>query len=73
MSPDLEGSCEFKDTHFLVKINKKLNEAHSIDVAMHEVAHAMAWEKGNDVHGPNWGLCYSKLYRKFLDNFINGE
>lgn len=72
MSSDMEGYCKFKDDHFIIKINKNLNEAHSIDVAMHEVAHAMSWGKDADIHGPNWGLCYSRLYRKFLDNFING-
>ena len=67
MASDLDGSCQFVDNHFLVKVNRLLDEYHSIDVLLHEVAHVVAWEKDEDVHGRNWGLAYSKIYRKFLD------
>lgn len=59
----LDGSCEKKDSYFLVKINNNLPENHSIDVLIHEVAHAVAWDKSGDVHGDQWGICYSRLYR----------
>jgi len=71
MSFDLDGSCEFRKDHFLIKVSRELNEDHSIDVVLHEVAHAMSWDKDDDVHGRNWGLAYSKIYRKFLDDFLN--
>lgn len=69
MAKTLDGDCEFdaKRKCFLIRINKGLNEQHSIDVAIHEIAHAMAWGLDNDWHGSNWGRCYSKIYRKFLD------
>lgn len=60
---NLDGCCEDKSTHFLVKINKELSENHSIDVLLHEIAHADAWFEGSNSHGSKWGMCYSRLYR----------
>jgi len=71
MTSNLDGLCQFKDDHFLIKVNQLLNEDHSIDVLLHEVGHAMSWDKDKDVHGRNWGIAYSKIYRKFLDDFLN--
>lgn len=59
----LDGLCEDKNSHFLVKINKNLPENHAIDVLIHEVAHAIAWDKSGDIHGDQWGICFSRLYR----------
>ncbi len=70
MPYDLDGLCHFTGEHFYIKINKDLSEEHCVDVALHEVAHAMAWDKKGDDHGPNWGIAYSKIYRKFLDDFL---
>ncbi|RDJ35667.1 MAG: hypothetical protein DWQ19_12680 [Crenarchaeota archaeon] len=71
--PDgFDGTCEFRTTPkkcFLILINRKLSEAYSIDVAIHEVAHAMSWGKEKDFHGPKWGIAYSKIYRKYLKEF----
>ena len=66
----LDGQCEVKNGMFLIKINRNLSENYSIDVVIHEVAHAVAWDKDVDVHGPNWGRAYSKVYRLFLENFV---
>lgn len=59
-----DGTCEDKTDFFLVKINKNLTEAHSIDVLLHEVAHAEAepWDD-SVVHGTKWALSYGRLYR----------
>jgi hypothetical protein len=65
----LDGQCEKVKNKFLIKINVKLPENYSIDVLIHEVAHALAWDKDADVHGPNWGRAYSKVYRMFLEKF----
>ncbi len=67
----IDGLCEKKDNKFIIKINPNLTENYSIDVLIHEVAHAVAWGKDADIHGPNWGRAYSRVYRLFLDNFIN--
>lgn len=69
----LDGLCEKKDNKFLIKININLAEDYSIDVLIHEFAHAVAWEKDTDIHGPNWGRAYSKVYRMFLEKFIDNE
>jgi len=69
----LDGQCEKANDRFVIKINTNLDENYSIDVLIHEFAHAVAWEKDNDVHGPNWGRAYSKVYRMFLEKFINDE
>lgn len=66
----LDGSCEERDSYFLIKINKSLNENHAIDVLLHEFAHADAWDKDTDMHGKNWGLSYSRIYRKFEEQFL---
>lgn len=70
LKSSLDGQCEIKDDAFYIKINRILSENYSIDVMIHEVAHAVAWDKDTDVHGPNWGKAYSKVYRLFLENFI---
>lgn len=69
----LDGLCEKKNNRFTIKINPNLNENYSIDVLIHEVAHVVAWDKDSDIHGPNWGRAYSKVYRLFLERFVNDE
>lgn len=68
----LDGVCIKKDSHYLIKINKNLTENHAIDVLIHELAHADAWnETIDDIHGDIWGINYSRLYReweKYLDS-----
>jgi hypothetical protein len=66
-----DGLCELKNNGFLLRIDKNLPENHSVDVLIHEFAHAVAWGKDTDVHGPNWGKAYSKVYRLFLEKFLN--
>lgn len=68
---DLDGSCEKKDNFFLVKINKELTENVAIDVLIHEMAHVDSWDMNADVHGRNWGLSYSRLYRLFLQKYFD--
>jgi hypothetical protein len=65
----LDGLCEKQDDRFVIKVNTNLSENYSIDVLIHEVAHVLAWDKDSDVHGPNWGKAYSKVYRMFLEEF----
>lgn len=71
LSSKFDGLCEFKGDHFLIKISKNLESEHMIDVLIHEVAHAMSWGMDKDIHGPSWGLAYSKIYRKFLKDFVS--
>lgn len=69
----LDGLCEKKNDKFIIKVSSNLNENYSIDVLIHEVAHAVAWDKDADIHGPNWGRAYSKVYRLFLERFVNND
>lgn len=73
MSDDLDGECEYYKGQYTIKINRTLNEAHAIDVLMHEIAHAMSWNTEANDHGRQWGIAYSKVYRMFLDGFVESE
>jgi len=70
---ELDGSCELKNDRFLIKINKKLSVEHSIDVLLHEIAHAHAWGKDKDHHGPNWGMTYAYIYRFYHEHFTEAN
>lgn len=72
LSDDLDGICIDKDDHFLIKVSKNLTVGHAIDVMLHEFAHVEAWGRENDPHGVVWGRCYSRLYREYLNGFLNG-
>lgn len=70
---DLDGKCFRKNNQFFIKINKKLDCNHAIDVLLHEYAHTISWRKEPDDHGPLWGVAYSNIYRLFLEKFLNEE
>lgn len=69
----LDGLCEKRDDRFLIKVNRELSENYSVDVLLHEIAHAISWDKDADIHGPSWGRAYSKVYRMFLRKFLDNE
>lgn len=67
---DFDGLCEKRDGYFLIKINNKLSESHSIDVLMHEIAHADSWSDGVE-HPIDWAIAYRRLYNlweKFIED-----
>ena len=65
-----DGMCEQKkDNSFTIRIDKNLPEYYSIDVLLHEFAHVLSWSKDKNVHGNNWGIAYSKVYRAYLEEF----
>lgn len=68
---ELAGSCEEKEKYFLIKIDKNLSEEHAIDVLIHEISHAEAWDMDADWHGRNWGIAYSRIYRCFSEEFLS--
>lgn len=79
ISKEFHGYCMFKKDHFLIKINKDLSEQHSIDIMMHEIAHADSWSEGIH-HDIDWAISYRRLYRlweqylkSFSDKDINGK
>lgn len=71
LKKDFDGLCEKKKNKFIISINKNLSENYSVDVMLHEVAHAVSWDKDNEVHGLSWGKAYSRVYRLFEENFLD--
>lgn len=70
--PDwVSGECDKKGKKFFVTINNKSPEAEQIQTLIHEVAHMIAWDDPDD-HGNKWGKAYSKVYKIYLDKFVNG-
>ena len=72
LSDDLDGVCIRQKNHFLIKVSNKLTVGHAIDVLIHEFAHVEAWDSEEDPHGSVWGVCYSRIYREYLNGFLNG-
>ena len=73
MSKAYDGDCELKKKYFLVRINNRLPEHVAIDTLLHEYAHCVAWNKCMvDHHCSEWGKAYSKIYRAFLKEFLDG-
>jgi len=73
------GFCIKKDGYFLILIDKNLSEEHSIDILLHEIAHADSWAEGYN-HGLDWAIAFRRLYNlweAFLDDWnekiLNGE
>lgn len=67
MPKGYDGDCVFSKKGFCIRIEKSLPEYYAIDVLLHELAHCIAWNKEEDVHGYHWGKSYSKVYRLYLD------
>jgi hypothetical protein len=42
----------------------------AVDTLIHELAHAVAWDKDDIDHGPKWGVAYSKVYRLYLEKWL---
>lgn len=73
MSQEYDGDCQLKNKHYLIRINKCLKEHVAIDTLLHEYAHCVSWNKcTSDHHCSEWGKAYSKLYRAFLKEFLDG-
>lgn len=62
----LDGDCDYRNDTYWIRIDKALPEYYAIEVLIHELAHALAWGKDKDSHGPNWGKAYSFVYRTYL-------
>lgn len=71
---DQLGGCDryFKPDEFVLVVEKRLNWRLSIEVLLHEYAHAISWPMGaredyEPEHLDEWGLAYAKIYRAFYD------
>lgn len=59
--------------YFYIVVDTKNTLSVQIDYFMHEYAHALNIDRGgtdyqDDIkdHGPEWGICYSKVYQAML-------
>lgn len=53
-------------SHFLIQIDRTLPASVACHFLIHEVAHALAWQDGQDIddHGEEWGLALARVYRQ---------
>jgi hypothetical protein len=62
----IDGFCFPKDDKFVIQIEKTLPEFYAIDVLIHELSHALSWDKDKkNIHGKQWGKAYSLVYSTF--------
>lgn len=77
----LEGRCWKHGKSFKIEIDKNLDEARSMDVLLHEWAHARAWNHMLDTaqddeafnklaHDAAWGVAYAEIYCVYEQKFI---
>lgn len=71
---DCEGDCNYKQDHYLIRIDRALPEYAAIEILMHEWGHVLSWKKcSKDEHCNEWGKAYSKVYRAFLKEFLDDD
>lgn len=80
------GECALVDGKFEIRVCKRLDEDHAIDVLIHEWAHALSWdacslgraeprgffasEFDRLSHGRSWGIAYAKVYVCFISEIL---
>lgn len=68
---DIDGDCEHRDDHYLIRISNRLPEYAAIEIFLHEFGHALSWHKClKEDHCDEWGKMYSRIYRVFLKEFF---
>jgi hypothetical protein len=81
-----DGDCSLIDRKFQIRVSRELNESQTVDVLLHEWAHALSWDTRVDTaaknrsvseyefdrlaHGPKWGLAFSKVYQCFVGTIM---
>lgn len=80
LSRHLDGRCWKHGKKFLIEIDKSLDQQRTIDVLIHEWAHARAWNHMLDAattdeqfnklaHDAAWGVAYSEVYSIYERHF----
>jgi hypothetical protein len=78
----LEGRCWKQGKKFHIQIDKSLDESRSMDVLIHEWAHARAWNHRLDeaktdeafnklAHDAAWGVAYAEIYSHYEKKFTH--
>tara|TARA_R110002012_G_scaffold316160_1_gene530796 strand:+ start:409 stop:633 length:225 start_codon:yes stop_codon:yes gene_type:complete len=52
--------------HFIIRVNKELDEVAQVLVLIHEWAHALSWGSESHRirnHGPEWGIAMSRVWQ----------
>lgn len=71
LSHKLDGDCLLMADHYRIRINRNLSEKEAIETLIHEYSHVISWNRcATDCHCTEWGKAYSRVYRKFLKEFI---
>lgn len=80
----LEGRCWKEGKKFHIQIDKGLDESKSMDVLIHEWAHARAWNHRLDnattdeafnklAHDAAWGVAYAEIYALYEQKFTHAH
>lgn len=68
-SADVELVEKNGEKLFKIRVTRKVGNDVSILLLLHEWAHAICWQEGAKItlndHGPEWGVAYSRVWRKF--------
>ncbi|WP_353208322.1 hypothetical protein [Sphingorhabdus sp.] len=78
----LEGRCWKQGKKFFIQLDSTLCESRSMDVLIHEWAHARAWNHMLDsavddaafnklAHDAAWGVAYAEIYATYERIFTN--
>lgn len=78
----LEGRCWKQGKKFHIQIDKSLDESRSMDVLLHEWAHARAWNHRLDnaetdeafnklAHDAAWGVAFAEIYSHYEKKFTH--
>ena len=81
-----DGWCRRHKTKFEITVSRYMNRCEAIDVLLHEWAHAVAWNHLDDalaknpsvpksefdhlLHGPAWGVAFSRIYQCFVADIM---
>tara|TARA_R100000458_G_C8278175_1_gene254049 strand:- start:1648 stop:1995 length:348 start_codon:yes stop_codon:yes gene_type:complete len=68
---DIYGDTDLKELKngkrfFMIRVSQELSKAETLEVLVHEWAHAISWTSGHGRirdHGAEWGLAYASAYR----------
>ena len=69
---DCWGECYFDEDKkkFIIHIDKNMSQDYAIDTVLHEIAHIFTYKK-RQLHGKDWGIAYSRIYRIFEKEFLS--
>ena len=65
----LNGECESPSPHrYVIRIDSNLTCHHAWDVLVHEVAHALQWERAphSPDHGEAWGRMLAEIWSRLV-------